>query len=200
MDLAALQFALKMLETPSERLRELVDDWLAEHPNIKLAELASAERDPFDDEELAEEADGGPRAFAFLDAPPPSLPLDSFRGPHGCDVWIFDNPPEVRANGLAVPRFRASPDDVDGRWVVSGIRARSKTCVNVVSAIQKLRPQLATASDPKQVASVTASEIGEEVGCHESTVTRVVSVCRFQNVHGAFGFTLANKTITLRAL
>ena len=180
-----LQLAIRLLGTPTVELPALIESWQDTHPG-SIAPLAPGEVDPYDEREreIAEE-EGIPAWFYYDEEPFPSL---------GADVWVFGDPPQVRANGRTLPRLKAVFDDgamtrsaADIRqasWLVRGLRQRARTYENVVGALIGLRPELAIAPDPSTVAPVRYREIAELVALHESTVRRVVPACRFQTLHG----------------
>jgi len=51
--------------------------------------------------------------FVFLADPPPFPALVA-------DVWVYGNPPEVRANGFAFPRFKVVGGDRDQQREAAG--------------------------------------------------------------------------------
>jgi DNA-directed RNA polymerase specialized sigma54-like protein len=184
-----LQLAIRLLGTATRELPALIADWQQAHPGAVEA-LAPGEADPYDERELevAAEEEVAPW-FYFEEEPFPPL---------GADVWVFGNPPEVRANGRGLPRIRAVFDDVSmtrsaadvrqASWLVRGLRQRARTYEQVVAAVIGLRPELATAPDPSQIEPVSSDAVADAVGMHESTIRRIVMACRFQTVHGVMRF------------
>jgi hypothetical protein len=165
-----LQLAVRLLATPSGELAGV----LGEHG---LRVLLPGETDPYDVIE---------QQAALEDERDPWFPLDAHPLPtlgSAPDVWIAGNPPVARANGAAYPRLVASTSDRQGLWLVRALRQRAKTYESVIAAVLALRPALATTVDPESLAAVTVDELAEAVGMHASTVTRVASAVRFQNLH-----------------
>jgi DNA-directed RNA polymerase specialized sigma54-like protein len=194
-----LQLAIRLLGTPTRDLPALIAEWQRDHPGA-VEELVPGEADPYDERELelASEEEIEPW-FYFEEEPFPPL---------GADVWVFGNPPRARANGRALPRLKAVFDDrmmtrsaADIRqatWLVRGLRQRARTFERITGAIVAARPQLATAPDPASLAPVKVREVAEAVGMHESTIRRVVAVCRFQTLHGVVVFAVAGDAIGFR--
>ena len=184
-----LQLALKLLGTPSAKLRELIDEFCG-----ALEPLPVGTPDPLaapSDEETAELEDNGTPIWEWLAEPPlPAL---------GADVWVFGNPPRVRANRDALPYLRtaatASNDDRrNAAWLFRALRQRAKTFERIASAIVGAHPRLAIAED--DIPPVATREIAEAIGIHESTVGRVADGgMRLQNIHGVFA--LANRKHTI---
>lgn len=178
---AQLQFALRLLAMPTSALPNVIATWQDENPDT-IAALAPDEVDPFDEYDDLE--------WVYFAAEP--LPQ------RGADVWIFGNPPQIRVNGRALPRMKVVFDDsamtrsaAEARrasWFVRALRTRASTFERVVAAAVALRPDLATAPDPSALKPVRRSAIADAVGMHVSTIDRVVSVCRFQNLHGVMRF------------
>lgn len=194
-----LQLAIRLLGTPTRELPAVIAGWQREHPGA-VEELSPGEPDPYDERELelASEEEIEPW-FYFEEEPFPPL---------GADVWVFGNPPRARANGRALPRLKAVFDDrtmtrsaADIRqatWLVRGLRQRARTFERITGAIVAARPQLATAPDPASLPPVKVRDVAEAVGMHESTIRRVVAVCRFQTLHGVASFVLAGGSIGFR--
>ncbi|MDQ3369820.1 MAG: hypothetical protein M3680_30750, partial [Myxococcota bacterium] len=125
---AQQQMALELLSTRTTELLPMIDSWCETNPNCVEA-LAVEEADPEDSNELERSA-GDSRPFFFLDeAPMPPL---------GADVWIFGDPPQVRANGRAFPRLKVVTSDADAahaaRWLVRVLRRRARAYEAVVRA------------------------------------------------------------------
>jgi hypothetical protein len=184
-----LQMAIRLLATPTRELPALIAEWQETHPGT-IAPLGPGEVDPYDEREreLAAEEEFEP-FFYCEDEPLPQL---------GADVWVFGNPPRARANGRALPRFKAVFDDaamtrsaVDARqasWLVRALRQRARTYERIVAAVVGLRPRLAIAPDPSEIEPVAVRDVAEAVGMHESTIGRVAAACRFQTLHGVMRF------------
>ena len=190
-----LQLAIKLLSTSSAQLPALIDDWRAAHPD-SLVELAVGEPDPADARELAEADAYDQPPFHLLDDSP--LPREA-----PTDVWVFGNPPEIRANGRAFPRYKttgAGEHEVAARWFVRALRSRTRTFEQVVRGMITIRPEIAVAKDGKKLALVPVRGIADTIQMHESTVKRVVSACRFQNVHGVFTLEARKFGIGIRPL
>jgi RNA polymerase sigma-54 factor len=171
-----LQLAIKLLGTPTTELGALLAAWCADHPGT-LAERAPGEPNPV---ELESDEDGA--TWAALAEPPEPR----FTG--AADVWIFGNPPQVRANAGAVPRLVAVGGDRGAAWILRALRQRAKTYETVVRAVVAMRPQLATSLEPAALEPVAIRAIAEAIGMHESTVSRVGSAARFHNLHGVIAF------------
>jgi DNA-directed RNA polymerase specialized sigma54-like protein len=181
-----LQMAIRLLATPTTELFAMVATWRAEHPGA-VDELAVGEIDPYDAVELESAADDERPPWLFVD----EEPLPPLGGPP-IDAWVFGNPPQVRANPRAFPRLKIVSDDRDAKreaaWLVRSLRQRAKTYEAVVRAAVELRPAVAISLAPDKLEPMTVRAIAEVVGMHESTITRVVSSCRFQTMHGAITF------------
>lgn len=184
-----LQLAIRVLGMPTSALPQLLASWHDEYPGT-IAELAPGEVDPYDERERELAVEEGTAPWFYFDEEPlPQL---------GADVWIFGDPPAVRANGRAHPRMKVAFDDsamtrsaIDARrasWLVRALRQRARTFEAVVAAVVARRPELATAPDPSGLPPVGLREIAGAVGMHESSIRRVVSVCRFQTPHGVMRF------------
>jgi hypothetical protein len=194
-----LQLAIRLLGTPTRELPALIADWQVDHPGA-VEELLPGEADPYDERELELAAEEEIEPWFYFEEEP-FLPL-------GADVWVFGNPPRARANGRALPRLKAVFDDrtmtrsaADVRqatWLVRGLRQRARTFERITGAIVAARPQLAIAPDPALLAPVKVREVAEAVGMHESTIRRVVAVCRFQTLHGVTSFALSGDSIGFR--
>jgi Sigma-54, DNA binding domain/Sigma-54 factor, Activator interacting domain (AID) len=191
-----LQMAIKLLATPTGQLPALVDEWRAQHPGCTVA-LPLGAPDPADERELAEaDAYDQPEFWLHDDSPLPPDPR--------ADVWIFGNPPEVRANGRAFPRLmpygEVEIEREAARWFIRALRNRAKAYETVMRGIVTLRPELAVARDGKKLALVPVRGIAEAIQMHESTVKRVTSACQFQNVHGVFALETRKFGIGIRPL
>ncbi|MEO8705612.1 MAG: hypothetical protein ABI867_36615 [Kofleriaceae bacterium] len=170
-----LQLAIKLLGTPTTELAALLAAWCADHPGTLT------ERDPDEPNPVELEDEEGPLWTALAEPPEPR-----FTGTP--DVWIFGNPPQVRANAAAVPRLVAVADDPGARWILRAVRQRAKTYETVVRAVVAMRPQLATSLAPNTLEPVAIRAVAEAIGMHESTVSRVGSAVRFHNLHGVIAF------------
>ena len=160
-----LQMAINMLATPAGELQAMVDKFAADHPGSIV------------DGDLLEGDESLPSPF-----PPATEPAD---------VFVVGNPPEVYANRDAIPRFGLAPGvDADtvreAQWLARALQQRAKTCQKVVAYALSQRPNIAIAMTLDDVDPVPPRAIAEAIGMHESTITRVASACRFQNLHGVF--------------
>ena len=181
-----LQLAIRLLSTAAADLPALLTDWKIRHPGA-IVELGPGDVDPHDvrERELLAEDPGYQPFFYYDEEPFPQL---------GADVWVFGNPPQVRANGRALPRFKAAFDEAaltrsaadirHASWLIRGLRQRARTYEQVIAAVVGIRPRLAIAPDPSQIEPVTVGVVAEIVGVHESTIRRVAGACRFQTLHG----------------
>ncbi len=191
-----LQMAIRLLATPTRALPALIAEWKASHPGA-ITELQPGEIDPYDERERELAAEEGFEPFFYYEEQPlPQL---------GADVWVFGDPPQARANGLALPRLKAVFDDeamtrsaADVRqasWLVRGLRQRARTYEKIVATVLGIRPRLAIAPDPSEVEPVTVDIVAETVGMHESTVRRAAGACRFQTIHGVMRFASEGKRL-----
>ncbi|MBA3818179.1 MAG: hypothetical protein H0X17_04760 [Deltaproteobacteria bacterium] len=189
---AQQQMALELLSTRTTELLLVIDSWCETHPNC-VEPLAVEEADPDDSNELERSA-GDSRPFFFLDETP--MP------PLGADVWIFGDPPQVRANGRAFPRLKVVTSDADAahaaRWLVRVLRRRARTYEALVRAAFERRPQLATVEDPATVEPVPIRELAEAAQLTEDAVSRIAAACRFQNVHGLMTFNEVSGSLQFR--
>ena len=163
-----LQLALRLLETPTDKLDAII---------ARMREgLVDGDPDPSDDD-----------TWTYLDDPPFSPPIG--------DVFVFGNPPQARANGCAFPRYRGTTEE--SRWLVRALRQRAKSYEKVVGAIVGLRPQISIAMAGEKSEPVTARALAKQIDIHESTIGRVIRACRWQNVHGTFGFAMSKRGISI---
>jgi len=179
-----LQLAIKLLATPSQELAALI----APTPGIEPAE--PGDPDPLqtpNDEELELQTETGVTPWSFLIERPAEL------APAEADVWIFGNPPVARANRAVLPRLRGTGRDA--AWLLRALRQRSKTYERVVEALLEARPQLAVAAGP--IEPVPLRHVAETIGMHESTIMRVCSACRIQNLHGVWSLAATKRGITI---
>jgi len=164
-----LQLAIRMLATPSSELAPL----LAGYALVAFA----GDVDPADE-------DG--ESWSAL----ATSPFDDDRG----DVFVFGNPPKVRANRNAYPRVQVDPSctdadrERDALWVVRAVRQRARTFERVVAALVEPQPRVATSIDGSDVEPIAVRDLAETVGMHESTITRVASVVTIRNMHGLLAF------------
>jgi hypothetical protein len=178
-----LQMAIRLLATPSSELAALI----APTPGVEPAE--PGDPDPLqmpNDEELELQTETGVTPWSFLLERPAALPEAD------ADVWIFGNPPVARANRAVLPRLRGTGRDA--AWLFRALRQRSKTYERVVEALLEARPQLAIAGT---IAPVPIRQMAAKIGMHESTITRVCSACRVQNLHGVWSLTATKRGIAI---
>jgi DNA-directed RNA polymerase specialized sigma54-like protein len=193
-----LQLALRLLSTPASELPALLTDWKIRHPGA-IVELLPGDVDPHDvrEHELVAEEPGHQPFFYYDEEPFPQL---------GADVWVFGNPPQVRANGRALPRFKSAYDEAaltrsaadirHASWLIRGLRQRARTYEQVVAAVVGIRPRLAIAPDPSEIEPVTVGVVAQIVGVHESTIRRVAAACRFQTLHGVMRLAVTGKWLS----
>ncbi|MDQ3367871.1 MAG: hypothetical protein M3680_20800, partial [Myxococcota bacterium] len=67
-----------------------------------------------------------------------------------------------------------------------------------VRAAFERRPQLATVEDPAALEPVPLREVAEAAQLTEADVSRIASVCRFQNVHGVMTFSEVRGSLRFR--
>ena len=197
-----LQMAIRMLSMTQDELFRMVDDWKEAHPGA-IKDLAPGDPEPISEEEQ-DLVDQGLPVWGFLaDAPlPPASPRP--------DVWVFGNPPDVRANPAATPRViavfddntisRSAADVREASWLARALRQRAKTMEQVVATIVKLQPQAAIALEPDKLPPIAMGDIADAMGFHESTVGRVAPVTRYQTIHGVVQLAVKKTTIVQRAL
>lgn len=198
-----LQMAVRMIAMTQEELFAMVEDWRALHPGA-IADLAPGDPEPISQEEQDNADETGAPVWTFLAEPP--LPPATPRP----DVWVFGNPPQARANPAAGPRITAVFDDAamsrsaadvrEASWLARSVRQRAKTMERVVAAVLQLRPQMAIALEPEKIEPVSVREVADAAGFHESTIERVVPVCRYQTIHGVVQLVVAKQRVTHRAL
>jgi DNA-directed RNA polymerase specialized sigma54-like protein len=198
-----LQMAIRMLQLNQDELFALVAAWRAAHPGA-IVDLAPGDPEPVNEEEQTAHEEEGVPIWAYLDTPP--LPAALPRP----DVWVFGNPAQVRANPAAVPRVRAVFDDAtmsrsavdvnEAAWVARALRQRAKSFERIVSAMVALVPQLGVALEPEKLPSIEIAALAAQAGFHESTVGRIVPVCRYQTIHGVVQLVVAKRAIKHRAL
>jgi DNA-directed RNA polymerase specialized sigma54-like protein len=198
-----LQMAIRMLQLDQDELFAMIAAWRAAHPGA-IADLAPGEAEPVSEEEQTAFEEEGVPIWTYLDTPP--LPEASPRA----DVWVFGNPPQVRANPGAVPRVRAVFDDAtmsrsavdinEAAWVARAVRQRAKSFERIVRALVALAPQLSVALEPDKLAGIDLAALAAQAGFHESTVSRIASVCRYQTIHGVVQLVVAKRAIKHRAL
>jgi DNA-directed RNA polymerase specialized sigma54-like protein len=109
------------------------------------------------------------------------------------DVWIFGNPPVARANRNVLPRLRGT--GTAAAWLFRSLRQRSKMYERVVEALLEARPQLAVAAGT--IDPVPLRRIADQLGIHESTLARVCSACRVQNLHGVWSLSATRRGIAI---
>jgi len=80
------------------------------------------------------------------------------------------------------------------------VRQRAKTYEKVVRGVLAKRPRLAIAQGPTEIEPVAMTELCESTQMHESTIGRVVSACRWQNLHGVFGLEERGPKIAARSI
>jgi hypothetical protein len=128
--------------------------------------------------------------FADVEAQTAESPFGAC-GDDIADVWVSDSPPRARANPLATPQLVLASGESGGpdeaRWLANAVRQRAQMFEQVVAELVARRPEIARATDLGAIEPVSAREIGERIGAHASTILRIASVCRLQNVHGVFG-------------
>lgn len=171
-----LQLAIKLLAMRSTDLP--IEAWKAEYA---LEEQPLGDPDPLDAVEAAKTAD---------DDPPPWFPATESHLPaldETPDVWVFGNPPQARANRQAYPRLAGTTKEA--LWLLRSLRQRARTYERVVQGVVDRRPLLAVTLDPDKVELLAIRELAETIGLHESTVERVASAVRFQNLHGVLVIT-----------
>lgn len=180
-----LQLAIRMLATPSGELATMIYDYA-------LVTLAPGEADPAD---VAEEESS--EIWRALD----KSPFEDDRG----DVFVFGNPPQVRANRSAYPRMRVDPSTSvasdrkrDAAWVVRALRQRARTQERVVAAIVAQQPRLAISIDGSDLDPIRPRDLATAIGMHESTVARVTSVMTIRNLHGVLAFEGSKKLLFRR--
>jgi DNA-directed RNA polymerase specialized sigma54-like protein len=180
-----LQLAVRLLGTPSAKLRELIDEFCSALEPLPVGEPDPLAAPSYEETEDFEE-DGTPIWEWLAEPPLPAL---------GADVWVFGNPPRVRANRDALPYLRAAAtasidDKRNAAWLFRALRQRAKTFERIAGAIVAVHPRLAIAED--DVPPVATREIAEAIGLHESTIGRVADGgMRLRNIHGVFA--LANR-------
>lgn len=190
-----LQLAIKLLGMPTAHLITVIEEWRAERPGVVI-EVPPGEVDPADELERVLAAEEERPAFVFIThAPLPAL---------GADVWVFGNPPEVHANGRAFPRLKVVSGDReqqrDAAWLIRALRQRAKSYEKVVRGMLAHRPKLAIAIEPTEIEPVAIKDLCEATQMHESTIGRVASACRWQNLHGVFGLEERGTKIAARSL
>ena len=179
-----LQMAIRLLVTPSSELTALV----APTPGVEPAELGDPDPLLTPNEEEAElQTETGVTPWNFLLERPAELPEAD------ADVWIFGNPPVARANRAVLPRLRGTGRDA--AWLFRSLRQRSKMYERVVEALLEVRPQLAVAAGT--IEPVSLRRISDQLGVHESTVKRICSACRVQNLHGVWSLTATKRGIAI---
>jgi len=178
-----LQLAIQLLATPSRELPAVIAPWVAEHA-AALAPLAIGEPDPAD--EVAP-------PLALFDSSPFGGGADS-----DADIWVLDEPPRVRANGRAFPRYRVVGDNRDAVWLVRALRQRARTYLLVAQAALELRPELSGPA-PTDVKPIGLRELATAVELHESTISRVAAGCRFRTLHGLYAFAAHKRKLVVTA-
>jgi len=189
-----LQMAIKLLATPSSEVASLVAATRGVEP-AQPGDLDPLQAPNAEEQELQEETGVTPWSF-LLERPSELLETDA-------DVWIYGNPPVARANREVLPKLRAiqSADQEalrEAAWLFRALRQRAKSYERVVETLLELRPQLAIAVSPEAFAPVPLREVAQKVGMHESTITRVVSACRIQNLHGVWGLVATKRGIGIK--
>jgi hypothetical protein len=186
-----LQLAIRLLATPDAALRPLIDGFCGALEPLPVGAPDPLAAPSFEETEALEE-EGTPIWEWLAEAPLPAL---------RADIWVFGNPPRVRANRDALPYLRvaatASDDDKrNAAWLFRALRQRAKTFERIASAIVAKHHRLAIAEDGEF--SVATREIAEAVGMHESTIGRVAeSGMRMQNLHGVFALANRKRTISV---
>jgi len=189
-----LQQAIKMLATPSHERAALIASTRGVEP-AQPGDPDPLQATSVDEQELQEET--GVTPWSFLLERPAEL------GESNADVWIYNNPPVARSNRSVLPRLRAiagaDPETLrEAVWLFRSLRQRAKTYERVVETLLELRPQLAIASSSEAFTPVPLRTVAEKVGMHESTITRVVSACRIQNLHGVWALVATKRGIGIK--
>lgn len=83
-------------------------------------------------------------------------------------------------------------------WLVRGLRERARTYEAVVRAIVELRPQIASAHDPKAVAPVSLIELATRSHLALETVSRSASGLRFQTPETVVSVALMGERLAFR--
>ena len=182
-----LQMAIRMLSMTQDQLFAMVADWRDAHPGA-IADMEPGDPEPANAEELEDHEEYGTPIWTFLAEAP--LPATRPRA----DVWVFGNPPQARANPSATPRIKAVMDDAmmsksaadvrEASWLARSVRQRARTVEKVVAALLEKLPQMAIALEPDKLSPISVRAVADSIGFHESTITRVAPVIRYQTIHG----------------
>jgi len=182
-----LQMAIKMLQTSTGDLHTMLDN---------IAGLEPAMLDdpdllqPSSEEMAAEQEDG-------------RVPWSFDVTVHGSgDVSIVGDPPVARAVRGVLPYVRVKQDaDAEQKrealWFARAMRQRARTYELFTATLLARRPSLATATSPADVEPVKVRELAEEMGMHESTITRVATGIRIENSRGVLSLTSDKRGVHL---
>lgn len=99
--------------------------------------------------------------------------------------WKVIANPEARLNVQAVDAGTSEQRRL-ARWWAQVIQQRERTIVRVAEAIMLGRQKPFLAHGPAKVAPCTMTEAGEDIGIHQTTVSRAVTGKSIQTPHGVF--------------